>query len=241
MIAVRLMTCPNRVIRYPISVGGSHGGAGDRRRTRARRPRLPHHRGLDPLTRALAEACGSTATCSQQSFIDAAAAGVVLQTAYGLVGGKLHDGGVPTVGRQGSAGPGRRPVGRPEADRPRCRPAGRTGTRSTARWVRFGGGRARQRPRPCTRARSATSEDLREPKIAASLRWPGEGVGGRCGHVRLRRRPRDHHRQRGDHDRLRLRQRSRSGRRAARGGLPGRRVRGRGRTRVPGRRPQAAG
>jgi anti-anti-sigma factor len=51
------------------------------------------YRGLDALTRALSEAVRLDnhlfLNLSQLSFIDVAAAGVVLQTAYGLVGGKL--------------------------------------------------------------------------------------------------------------------------------------------------------
>jgi anti-anti-sigma factor len=51
------------------------------------------YRGQDALTRALAEAVRLDnhlfLNLSQLSFIDVAAAGVVLQTAYGLVGGKL--------------------------------------------------------------------------------------------------------------------------------------------------------
>ena len=51
------------------------------------------YRGIDPLTRALAEAVRLDShlflNLTQLSFIDVAAAGVVLQTAYGLVGGKL--------------------------------------------------------------------------------------------------------------------------------------------------------
>lgn len=51
------------------------------------------YRGLDPLTRALGEAVRLDShlflNLSQLSFIDVAAAGVVLQTAFGLVGGKL--------------------------------------------------------------------------------------------------------------------------------------------------------
>jgi anti-anti-sigma factor len=51
------------------------------------------YRGLDGLTRALSEAVRLDnhlfLNLSQLSFIDVAAAGVVLQTAYGLVGGKL--------------------------------------------------------------------------------------------------------------------------------------------------------
>jgi anti-anti-sigma regulatory factor len=51
------------------------------------------YRGLDALTRALAEAVRLDnhlfLNLSQLSFIDVAAAGIVLQTAYGLVGGKL--------------------------------------------------------------------------------------------------------------------------------------------------------
>jgi anti-anti-sigma regulatory factor len=51
------------------------------------------YRGLEPLTRALSEAVRLDGhvflNLSQLGFIDVAAAGVVLQTAYGLVGGKL--------------------------------------------------------------------------------------------------------------------------------------------------------
>ncbi|GAA0944393.1 MEDS domain-containing protein [Virgisporangium aurantiacum] len=51
------------------------------------------YRGLDALTRALSEAVRLDdhlfLNLGQLSFIDVAAAGVVLQTAYGLVGGKL--------------------------------------------------------------------------------------------------------------------------------------------------------